>query len=184
VRAFGPHPKCCGGHWVIPGARRCGARGPACKAGTRAALRPGTLRFPARSWLTTDSSGPSAKARPGKPNKGRYGAPKGARASVSMRTIRTCAFRRAIPLRWGEQPIPGAGKRRGKESACLSLDCHAPCRRASSNHRHWLLDRRVKPGDDNSGAGAYTKAFIRVVQRIGLSLARHQMDSRKRRGLR
>jgi hypothetical protein len=69
------------------------------KPGTRAApgLRPGPLRVPARSWLTTEDIGSSAKARPGQPNKCCHGAPRGARASSKDASHRICAFRRAIP---------------------------------------------------------------------------------------
>jgi len=84
------------------------------KRATRAApeLRPGPLRGPARSWLTTVRSIPTwpahlfgalpgrrtltAKARPGR-RKRRLGAPRGARVPQGT-SHRFCVFRRAIPL--------------------------------------------------------------------------------------
>src|SRR5439155_15913944 len=50
----------------IPGLGRCGARGRASQARTRAAsgLRPGALRPPARSWLTAGGLAPKAQPPP------------------------------------------------------------------------------------------------------------------------
>ncbi|MEA2873776.1 MAG: hypothetical protein QOH67_3752 [Hyphomicrobiales bacterium] len=101
-----------GGRPVIPGLRRCGARGRGSQPRTRAAsgLRPEALRPPARSWLTTGGHVCAAarKRGPAQQGKRRDGAPEGAPAPVWAGCLRP-NFRRQARPRGGP---PGASVNR------------------------------------------------------------------------
>src|SRR5439155_3863196 len=94
----------------IPGLGRCGARGRASQARTRAAsgLRPGALRPPARSWLTAAGLGR-------KPNRLRSKA----RPDAGRKTPRWSAERRAGQRHWPAIPgDPGIGPTARRATGC------------------------------------------------------------------
>jgi hypothetical protein len=149
-----------------------------------AGLRPGPLRGPARSWLTTVRSTQTLTiasldgARRGAEEPKRderiaaghlrrkrgpacdvkiatTGAPRGARRIQQwMRSHRNCAFRRAIPLHWGQMIKPRTLPRVAARSThAHSMSCPPKGRlrrpgdeprRASSNHRRWKIHRRSR----------------------------------------
>ena len=104
----------------IPGLGRCGARGRASQARTRAAsgLRPGTLRSPARSWLT--AAGLGLKARPPAVESA---ARRRTNAAVERREARWPASLAGDPWRPRDRPDRKAGHGCGVPHQRLSALC-------------------------------------------------------------